>query len=108
MTHYILWRFSESLNGHAHNFVEERVDLWRISTFYAVKDSIEFGNNTFETVFINSRHDPDHENCIAIAISILIKFEIAISIAISKKIADRDLDRSFAIVDRDRDQFTYC
>ena len=45
---------------------------------------------------------------IAIAISIFIKFEIAIaiSIAISKKIAD--LDRSFAIADRDCDHFTYC
>ena len=45
---------------------------------------------------------------IAISISILVNFEIAIviSIAIWNKIADRDLDRTFAIADRDH--FTYC
>ena len=43
---------------------------------------------------------------IAISISILIfEIAIAISIAISKKIADRD--RRFAIIDHDRDQFTF-
>ena len=47
---------------------------------------------------------------IAISISILVNFEIAIaiSIAIWNKIADLDLDRTFAIADRDGDHFTYC